>query len=105
MVAMRRALRVGSFTLIFALLGAIVPGLVEVASARPAHNVVCRYTADIPYQFGRGAPVSGEAHITCTPTPPDVSSTTVRIWRYDTARGKYYVVAEKTATSLPPTGT
>jgi hypothetical protein len=70
------------------------------SSATSQHNVVCRYHPDVPYQFGPGGQVTGEAEISCSPTPPDVSSTTVRVWRYDSARGKYYLVAERTSNRL-----
>ncbi len=64
----------------------------------PSHNLICHYIPDIPYQFGRGAPISAEAHITCSPPPPpDASSTTIIIWRYDYARKQYFELAESTS--------
>ena len=33
----------------------------------------------------------------CSPSGPDVSSTTIRIWRHDFGNGKFYLLAEKTS--------
>jgi hypothetical protein len=69
------------------------------SSKIPLHNVVCHYTPDVPYQFGHGAPVHADGHITCTPTPPDISVTVIRLWRYD-GGGKYTKLVEKTSSQL-----
>ncbi len=66
------------------------------AGATPNHAIVCQYRPDVPYQYGSTAPISAEAHITCSPDAPDVSSTTIRIWRHDFGRNKEYLFAEKT---------
>lgn len=80
-------------------LAGLVIGVVPASASTvaPDHAIVCHYSPDVPYQYGRGAPVNAEAHITCSPDAPDVSSTTIRIWRYDTHRRQYYLVAEKTS--------
>src|SRR2546429_4731844 len=66
------------------------------ADVTPNHAIVCRYTPNTPYQLHRGGPVYANAHITCNDSP-DVSSTTIRIWRYDTIRKKYYEVGESSS--------
>lgn len=64
----------------------------------PLHPLVCHYHPDVPFQYGQGGQITGEAEISCSPPPPpDVSSTTVRVWRHDTARGKFYLLAEATS--------
>jgi hypothetical protein len=63
----------------------------------PLDHVTCALTPDVPYQYGRGAPVHGDAHITCTPHAPDVCSVTTVIWRYDANRKHYYQVGENTS--------
>jgi len=55
--------------------------------------VVCTYSPEIPVQFGWGGTIFGDAEITCTPTPPDVSSTVLKLWRYD-GGGHYTEAAE-----------
>lgn len=67
------------------------------AGVQPNHNITCTYTPDVPYQYSAGGPVYGEAEIRCSPDAPDVSVTTFRIWRYDLARQKYYLMLEKTS--------
>jgi hypothetical protein len=67
------------------------------STATPNHSIVCHYSPDIPYQYGGGGPINSEAHITCAPDAPDVSSTTIKIWRFDTNRRQYYEVAERTS--------
>jgi hypothetical protein len=69
------------------------------ARIRPTHIVECELTALVPQQFSPGSPVTGTAHITCTPTPPDVSNTTVIIWRYD-GGGNYSNISYKTLNTL-----
>jgi hypothetical protein len=65
--------------------------------AIPLDTIKCGGNVDKPYQFGKGAPVAGEANIFCTPHAPDVCSITVRVWRYDATQKKYYIVAEHTS--------
>jgi hypothetical protein len=65
--------------------------------AIPADTVSCGGNVDEPYQYGKGAPVTGEANIICTPHAPDVCSVTVRVWRYDATQKKYYLLTENTS--------
>jgi hypothetical protein len=74
----------------------VVTGTLVYPGTASAHHVVCSYTPNVPYQNWRGGPVYASARIQCN-FAPDVSSTTVRIWRYDTNRKKYYIAAETTS--------
>lgn len=94
----RSAMRLAGLVLPVA--GVLVVGTAQpaVAISTPLHPLVCHYHPDVPFQYAPGGQITGEAEISCSPPPPpDVSSTTVRVWRYDSARGKFYVLAEKTS--------
>lgn len=68
-------------------------------SANPTlgHNVVCNVSAWIPFHEGSNA--FGEGAIKCN-YPPDVSNTTVILWRYDRARKQYYEHAHATSNKV-----
>lgn len=68
-------------------------------SANPTvgHDVVCKYSAWIPFHEGSNA--FGEGAIHCN-VPPEVSNTTVILWRYDRARKQYYEHAHATSNEL-----
>ncbi len=59
---------------------------------RPMHNVVCSYTPNVPGAIG--SVINARGDIQCAPTPPDVSSTALRIWRYN-GGSSYTMMAEQ----------
>jgi hypothetical protein len=71
----------------------------SVSPEAPADTVSCGGNVDKPYQYGHGAPVTGEANIICTPHAPDVCSITVRVWWYNTPQKKYEILVEHTSNS------
>lgn len=64
---------------------------------RPMHNVVCSYTPQVPGAIG--SVINARGDIRCGPTPPDVSSTALRIWRYN-GGSSYTMMAERVSNRL-----
>lgn len=94
---MRRAVTIGSaVTMGLGLTASLTASSRPKPHPTPNHAVQCSYTPDVPYQYGGGAPVHGDAHITCN-AATDVSATSVRVWRYDPNQNAYYIVAENSS--------
>lgn len=68
-----------------------------VASANETdHAVVCQYQAFMPWKSQSA--LMTEGRIQCAPTGPDVSTTTLRIWKH--WYGDYIKVAEKVSNNI-----
>lgn len=66
----------------------------DAAVVRPNHLVTCEVGAVVPQQYYPGTIVTGTGHIMCN-SAPDVSNTTVIVWRY-IGGGHYNQIVHKT---------